>query len=275
MRGRFITQGAGLMVMAAWLAAACATSTQADARDLGRIIASGTLNVGINPGLPPLGQYGRTNALEGFDIDIATQLAGALGVRANLVPVTSAGRIPYLMANKVDIILGGMTRSPERARVIAFSAPLYTEAFSILTPGTGHPDSLAALDRPDMRLVEARGSSAVPFVATHAPQAQVLLLDGYPDVIRALAQGRADAMIDVSEYVTHYLAAYPATHWHVTRLAGVPVDYDCVGLAQDNAPLLARLNQAIATMHRTHAMENTYEKWFGTPMAPLPAGSAP
>lgn len=233
------------------------------ARDLDRIISDGVLNVGVNLALPPLGTYGPTNTPEGFDIDIAGQIAHMMGVKANFIPITSGNRIPYLLANKIDIVLGGMTRTLDRALVIDFTAPLYAEGFGILSVKGHDYAGFADLNRNTVRLVGVRGSSALPFVQATMPQAQLLLLDSYADAVMVLAQNRADALVDVMEYMVPYTRTHPTVAWQTTSPADVALGYDCIGLARGNNDLRRWLDLAIFTLHDTHAIDGAYRKWFG------------
>src|SRR5262245_57466960 len=93
----------------------------ANARSLDQIIQSGTIKVGVNPNFPPMSSYGATNVLEGFDIEVGNKIAEALGVKAEFVPTETAQRVPYLVADQIDISLGALTRSAERAKLIDFT----------------------------------------------------------------------------------------------------------------------------------------------------------
>lgn len=57
----------------------------------------------------------------GYDIDVANLIAKGLGVKAELVPVTSANRIPYLQTKKVDLVISSLGKNPDREKVIDFS----------------------------------------------------------------------------------------------------------------------------------------------------------
>ena len=85
----------------------------ADARSLDEILSSGTLKVGVNPTLPPLGTYDDKNQIVGFDVDYAQKLADMLGVKLEVVQVGSPDRIPFVASGKIDIVMGAMTRNPE------------------------------------------------------------------------------------------------------------------------------------------------------------------
>ncbi len=78
----------------------------ADARSLDEILSSGTLKVGVNPTLPPLGTYDDKNQIVGFDVDYAQKLADMLGVKLEVVQVGSPDRIPFVASGKIDIVMG-------------------------------------------------------------------------------------------------------------------------------------------------------------------------
>ena len=42
---------------------------------------------------------------DGYDIEVAKLLGTYMGVKVNLVPLTSPNRIPFLITNKVDLIV--------------------------------------------------------------------------------------------------------------------------------------------------------------------------
>ena len=119
-------------VIAVVLALAGATSL-AEARSLDDIIKAGVIRVGINPNFPPMSSYGDSNEFEGFDIDIGNKIAEALGVKAEFVPTETAQRVPFLVADRIDISLGALTRNAERAKLIDYTVPLHTEAMAVLT----------------------------------------------------------------------------------------------------------------------------------------------
>ena len=52
------------------------------------------------------------------------------------------------------------------------------------------------LNSESVTLAEVRGTTPIDLIKANSAQAQVLLLDNHPDVVRAVAQGRGDAMID-------------------------------------------------------------------------------
>ncbi|PAS93878.1 MAG: amino acid ABC transporter substrate-binding protein, partial [Candidatus Dactylopiibacterium carminicum] len=101
----------------------------AQAQDaLSGVLKSKTLKIGIPTDYPPYGFAGLDMKPQGLDIDMANLVAEKLGVKAELIPVVSANRIPYLQTKKVDVIISTLGKNEERAKVIDFShayAPFY------------------------------------------------------------------------------------------------------------------------------------------------------
>ena len=115
-------------IVSAMLLIAIVTGS-AEARPLDEIIKSGSIKVGVNPTLPPLGKFNEKNEIVGFDVDYATEIAKMLGVKLEVVQVGSPDRIPFVASGKIDFVMGAMTRNPDRAKVIDFTMPAHTEVF--------------------------------------------------------------------------------------------------------------------------------------------------
>lgn len=244
----------------------------ADARSLDEILSSGTLKVGVNPTLAPLGTYDDKNQIVGFDVDYSQHLADMLGVELEIVQVGSPDRIPFVASGKIDIVMGAMTRNPERAKIIDFTLPVHTEVFGVLTTKENQVSDWKELDNPDVTMVQVRGSTPVKFIEENLPQANVLLLDNYPDVVRALAQGRGDALLDVLDFVGEYMNKHDV-EWTV---AETPVDiYYCgIGVAKNSANLKDWLNVAIFELQKKGVTDELWVKWFEQEMI-RPVDSSP
>ena len=239
-------------------------SVPAFARTLDEIMASKKLVVGVNPTLPPLGIFNDKNEIDGFDVDVARKLGELLGVKVEIVQVGSPDRIPFVSSGKIDAVLGAMTITAERQKVIDFTVPLHTEVLGVLTTKSKPYKDWTELNDPAVRLVEVRGATPVKLVQEKLPKAQLLLLDNYPDAVRAIAQGRADAMIDVMDFMTEHTAKHKID-W---RIVDAPIDvYFCgIGVQKGNDALREKLSGAIKELHRNGYVDERWKKWFGGPM---------
>src|SRR3954453_2495917 len=77
----------------------------AQSSTLQEVIKRGTLNVASCLTFPPFGSKDKNNKPQGFDVDVATAMATALGVKVKIVDTTSANRIPNLQTKKVDAVV--------------------------------------------------------------------------------------------------------------------------------------------------------------------------
>ena len=260
---------AGAMVGVAVVAALAAPV--AAARSLDEIMASKKLIVGINPTLPPLGVFNAKNEIDGVDVDIARAIAAKMGLSLEIVQVGSPDRIPFVNSGKIDMVMGAMTWTAERAKAIDYTVPVYTEVMGVLTTNKSGWKDWKELDDPKVRLVQVRGTTPVKFISEKLPKAQVLLLDNYPDAVRAIAQDRADGMVDVLDFLTEHTK----THKVEWKTVPTPVDvYFCgIGVAKGNEALRVKLSSVIKELNASGVIDKAWEKWFGAPMLYDPKAS--
>lgn len=255
------------LMMTAAIALGVATAVlpaPAEARTLDEIIKSGTIRVGVNPTLPPLGKFDEKNEIVGFDVEFATEIATIMGVKLEVVQVGSPDRIPFVASGKIDFVMGAMTRNPERAKVIDFSVPVHTEVLGVLTTKDKPFTDWKQFDDASVTFVQVRGSTPVKFIEDNLKKAKVTLLDNYPDAVRALAQGRGTAMIDVIDFMGEHMAKHKVD-WKIVE---TPIDvYYCgLGVAKTSTGLKDWLNVAIFELHRRGKTDVIWKKWFGLDM---------
>lgn len=243
-----------------------AMSTPAEARTLDDIISDGTLRIGVNPNFPPMSSFGMTNQLEGFDVDVGRRIAEALGVKAEFVTTEAAQRVPFLISNRIDIALGAMTRTPERAKLIAYTIPLHSESMGVITTDKIDIETWKELDRSDITLVNMRGNLSVSLLKDMLPKPKVLLVDGNADTIRAIAQGRADALVENVDFFLKFTTNYRKIEWRVLN-DPIFVAYCGIGVGKDNDSLRNFLNILLHDLHTSGFVNATWEKWYGAPMA--------
>jgi polar amino acid transport system substrate-binding protein len=252
-----------ILLVALFIVATLATT---EARTLDEIISDGTIRIGVNPNFPPMSSFGMTNQLEGFDIDVGRRIADALGVKAKFVTTEAAQRVPFLVSNRIDIALGAMTRTPERAKLIGYTMPLHSEAMGVITTEKIDIQSWEELNRPEITLVNMRGNLSVSILKEKLPEPKVLLVDGNADTIRAIAQGRADALVENVDFFLKFTDNYRNVKWRVLNDT-IFVSYCGIGVGKNNNSLRNFLNILLYDLHSSGFVNVTWEKWYGTPMA--------
>ena len=98
------------------------------------ILSKGVVRIGVPLDVPPFGSQNVNRVAEGFDVDMADMVAKALGVKLELTQITGANRLPFLLTDKVDVVISVMGATPERAKQIMFTAPYANTSLAVYGP---------------------------------------------------------------------------------------------------------------------------------------------
>jgi polar amino acid transport system substrate-binding protein len=258
--------------IAGWVAGAIlavgAVSGAAEARSLEDILSSGVLRVGTYPDQPPLSSLNDSGAFEGFDVDVAAHIAEVMQVTLEIVPLTVEQRVPFLTSGQIDISLGALTRTPARALLVDYTIPLHSEAVQVLTTSGFAIDDWKGLDSADITLAATRGTWTLDLVAAQLPQAQMLTVESPADAVRAVAQGRAAAIVDVLPTFMPFTEQYGEVEWSVMN-ANIYTAWCGIGLPKGEEGLRNFLNVVLYDMHTSGKTQELWAKWYGAPN-PLP-----
>jgi polar amino acid transport system substrate-binding protein len=233
------------------------------ARTLDEILRSQKLIVGVNPAGPPTALFNEKNELDGFDVQFSRKIAALLGVAVEFVQVSANDRVTFVASGKVDYVMGAMTRTSARAKVIDFTVPVTTEANAVLTTQAKPFERWQDLNDPKVTVAEVRGTTSADFAKANLPRAKLLLLDDHPSLVTALAQGRADASINVVELEVKYMALHPDVKWK-TLTTPVKLYYNGLGVAKGNDTLRNWLNVAIFELQSDGTVDALWKEWFKT-----------
>jgi cyclohexadienyl dehydratase len=165
---------------------------------LDRITRRGWLRVGMPGDYAPFAHPDASSplGLSGIDVEIAEALARELGVRLHVVPTRWATLTADLQANRFDLALGGVSRTPGRQRVGSFTAPYFEDGKGAITRCTdvARFRTLADIDQPGVRVLVNRGGGNEQFVRATIRQAEVSTRDDNLSIFPALVRGEGDVM---------------------------------------------------------------------------------
>jgi polar amino acid transport system substrate-binding protein len=239
--------------------------TGSDARTLDEIIKSGTVKVGTTPNLPPLSSRTIKGDWEGFDIDIAKLLAAKMGVKIEFVPTDVPARVPAVVGGLTDFGMGAITRNSRRMKVVDFTVPLHTENLAVLlTDKVKGVTKWQDLNDPKYTLTGCRGCGPVRFVKANVPKAKLLLVDNPADMVRSVAQGRANGLIANLDFYPALLRAHPSVNWVILPNI-IKTSYCSIAVAKGNHSLLSFLNSAMWEIQDPGTHNDLWEKHYGVP----------
>ncbi len=175
----------------------------AKADKLDDVINEGTLRCGVVLDFPPIGYRDAKNEPAGFDVEYCKDLAKALEVKFEILPVTWAERLPSIVTNRADVVFGGTSDSLARAKTVGFSIP-----YAIY-----YAQAVVGKDSGIKTFEDMKGKRVAAAVGT-VPEQEFLkyakkwgtekLYQGYQsenEVFLAVAQGKADAGITTNTAV--------------------------------------------------------------------------
>lgn len=248
-------------VMAATLAfSAGAGLSPARADALADIKERGALRVAVPQDFPPFGSVGTDMTAQGYDIDMAGLIAEKMGVELQLVPVTSANRIPYLQTNKVDLVISSLGKNPEREAVIDFTeayAPFYNGVF-----GPSDLDIGSAEDLSSHTVGVTRGSIEDLELTEIAPDdATIKRYEDNNGTISAFLSGQVDVVATGNVVAAAILERNPPKKPEPLFLVKNSPCY--IGLSKDEPALKEEVNSIIETARSDGSLNAISEKWLG------------
>ena len=240
-----------------------AVSVPAVADTLDDVVDRGTLRCGVVLDFPPIGYRDANNEPAGFDVDYCNDLAAALEVEPEILPVTWAERLPVIVTGRADVVFGATSDSLARARTVGFTIP-YAIYFA-----QGVVNSQSGIKSFD----DIRGKRVAAAVGT-VPEQEWLkiakewgeenLYQGYQsenEVFLAVAQGKADIGL------TTNTAVKPITEQYDTIEPGPRMpwttDYTSVVAKRTDVTWLNYLNLFITHQVRSGRYEELWGKYVG------------
>jgi len=237
----------------------------AKADGLDDIMKAKVIKVAVPQDFAPFGSAGTDMKPQGYDIDMANLIGKELGVKVEIIPVTSANRIPYLQTKKADLVISSLGKNPEREKVIDFSvayAPFFSGVYGTKDVAVTKMEDLAG-----KTIGATRGAIEEQEVSKMAPStATIKRYEDNNATISAFISGQVD-LIATGNVIAAAIAEKSTARPPVVKF--VIKDSPCyVGLNKDEPKLLAKVNEIIAKAKSSGELSKISEKWL---KAPLPA----
>jgi polar amino acid transport system substrate-binding protein len=251
----------------------------------------GVLTVSTDPAYPPQSELNEeTGQYEGFDIDVATEIANRLGVEVGWEAPAWETIISGGWAGRWDVSVGSMTITPERAEVLHFSPPYYYTPAALAV----HEDNTTVSGPADLsgkrigvcggctydlylqgKLRIAQDESGEPETIESAiSDPQIRTYDTDSTAIQDLGLGdgrRLDAVISALPTLQEAIKSG-------SPIKIVPPDlyYEPLAVAIDRSSeldpesLQERISEIIEEMHEDGTMAEFSEKWYGIDLTTAP-----
>ena len=243
------------------LAMTAGTTAQADKLD--DVIDKGKVRCGVVLDFPPIGYRDANNEPAGFDVEYCKDLAAAMEVDYEIIPLTWAERLPSIVSNRADVVFGGTSDTLERAKTVGFTIPYaiyYAQA--VVTKESG---IVTFQDMKGKRVGAAVGTvPEIEWLKIAEEWGTENLYQGFQsenEVFLAVAQGKIDAGI------TTNTAVKPITAQYDTIMAGPRMpwttDYTSVVGPRKDFGWLNYLNLFVTQQVRSGRYQELWGKYVG------------
>jgi polar amino acid transport system substrate-binding protein len=257
---RFLTTM--LLSLATWLASSAHAQTALD-----DVMAKKLITIAIPTDFPPYGFVSTDLKPQGLDIDTANYIAAKLGVKVELVPVTSANRIPYLQTKKADLVISTLGKNPEREKVIDFAAaysPFYQAVFA--------PKALAvkgAADLAGKTIGVTRGAIEDMELTKIAPAtADVKRFEDNNATVSAFVSGQVQVIATGASVAGNMMQRNPTLGAEYKFVLKDSPNF--IGVAKGEDKLRLKVNEIIAAAKTSGDLDKMAMKWLGRPAGELP-----
>lgn len=257
------------MLIVGSIAALAATATGlANAQSaLENIQKSRLIKIAIPTDFPPYGFVGTDLQPQGLDIDMANYIGAKMGVKVELVPVTSANRIAYLQTKKADLVISTLGKNPEREKVIDF-----TSAYSPFFQAVYASKSLAIKSMDDLKgksVAVTRGAIEDQELSKVAPSGtDIKRFEDNNATISAFVSGQTQLVATGASVAGNMMQKNPQLNAEYKLLLKDSPNF--IGVAKGEDGLRTRVNAIIADAKKSGDVDKMAQKWLGRPAGQLP-----
>lgn len=212
--------------------------------------------VGTNAEFAPF-EYLEKNKVVGFDIDLLDAISKETGLEFKVQDMAFDGLLPALQTKKVDMVIAGMSATPERKKAVAFSKPYFKAKQVVITKGVdkslksfkdlaGKKVGVMLGFTGDTVVSEIKGVKVERFNASYA-------------AIMALSQNKVDAVVLDSE---------PAKKYTVNNkqfvIASIPAEEEdyAIAVRKNDKELLDKINVALDKIKANGEYDKLLKKYF-------------
>ena len=274
------SESAGESAAASESAAAAAPACESGDVDghLAEICEAGVIVVSTDPAYPPQSFLNEdTGDYEGFDIDVATEIAERLGVEVEFTDPTFDAVVAGGWSGRWDMSVGSVTVTSEREEVLDFTQPYYFTPAQMAVLEESEIQSLddlagqvACVGESTTYLFWIEGTLNLPESAgevTDPPEG--LTSTTFPTDIDCAEAWRSGRTEDFQGWLTALPTAQAAVDSgdYPIRLVGDPVFYEPLAVAfdkdvEDNDSLVEAVDAIVGEMHEDGTLSDLSDTWY-------------
>ena len=225
------------------------------------------IKIAIPTDFPPYGFVGIDLQPQGLDVDMAKLIADKMGVKVELVPVSSANRIPYLQTKKADLVISTLGKNPEREKVIDFTAAYSPFFQAVFAAKSLNIKSWADLGGKSVAVT--RGAIEDQELSKVAPaNTDIKRFEDNNATVSAFVSGQTQLIATGASVAGNMIQKNPQLGAEYKLLLKDSPNFIGVGKGED--ALRLKVNEVIAAAKKAGDIDKLANKWLGRPAGDLP-----
>lgn len=227
---------------------------------LKKIKSEGKIIVGTDASFPPMESVNETGEIVGFDVDLAQEIAKDLKVKVEIKNISWDKLFDALLNKEVDMIIAGVTITPERAKIYAFSDPYFNAGQAIVTTSEKSEEIKGIEDLAGKKLgVQLETTAEIEAKKLTDPEL-VISYENYDLALNDLLAGKIDAII-----VDYPVGANMVAKTKNLKIVGEPFTQEFYGVVvrKEDKVLLEQINKTIRRLKMEGTLKQLETKWLG------------
>ncbi|WP_035500837.1 basic amino acid ABC transporter substrate-binding protein [Fusobacterium gonidiaformans] len=214
-----------------------------------------TLYIGTNAEFAPF-EYLEKGKVTGFDMELMNALAKEMKMDVKIENMAFDGLLPALQMKKVDVVIAGMTETPERKKAVSFTKPYFKAKQVIITKKGKDIKDFKELSGKRVGVMLGFTGDAV---VSDIKGAKVQRFDATYSAVMALEKGKVDAVVADSEPAKKYIASYKDLA--IASAKAEEEDY-AIAVRKNDKALLDNLNKALVKVKSNGTYDALLKKYF-------------
>lgn len=230
---------------------------------LQRVIDFKTLKVGMSGNQPPLTMIDKNGAPMGFDVDLAMALAVAMQVKLDIQVMPFGDLLDALEKDEVDMVISGLSITPQRTESISFVGPYMMSGKSILTKRSalGNAASTDVFDNENVTLMALENSTSAAFIRNSAPRATLTEVESYNQGVKMLMEDKADALVADMPMCILTVLRFPDAGF-TTLEQPLTVEPIGIGISKDDLQFQNLVDNYLDAYEKSGLLNKLRKKWF-------------
>jgi len=221
----------------------------------------GVLVVGFDQDFPPMGFVGASGEFEGFDLDLAAEVANRLGKEVQYQPIAWDAKDMELESGNIDCVWNGFTINGREDKYTWTDAYMNNSQVFVVKGDSGITTPADLAGKVVEVQMDSSGEAAIEAATELVASFQTLTkVADYNTAFMDLESGAADAIV-MDDIVASYQIEQRDANFVILEEALAPEEYG-VGFKLGNEELRDQVQAALEEMAADGTMAEISNKWF-------------